>query len=58
MTVHLNEGITERIQAIALLLSSISAIHDSGLISHEKAFEICNICLDQVDILAKEGNVE
>jgi hypothetical protein len=55
---EINENITDRIQAIALLLSSIAAIHSSGLISHEKAFEICNVYLDQVDKIGKEGDLE
>lgn len=54
----INEDVTERMKAIAWFIDSIANLHNSGLISHERAFELSNLYLDQAETLVEnEGEV-
>lgn len=58
MEIDLRDDATARLHAMALLLDSIAALHNAGLISHEKAFEKSNCYLDHVDEVLKQNNLE
>lgn len=51
--VELREDVTDRLHAMALLINAIGTVHDAGLVSHEKAFEKVNYCIDHVEDVLK-----
>jgi hypothetical protein len=53
MPTTLNTNVTERLHAMAMLIDAIGNIHDAGLISHERAFEKVNYCLDHIEEVIK-----
>ncbi|MDD5649393.1 MAG: hypothetical protein PHF86_03100 [Candidatus Nanoarchaeia archaeon] len=51
--ITLKEDITERLHAMSFLLEGIASLNASGIVSDERAFEICNCYLDHIDNVMK-----